>query len=547
MTSRSPVLRSALVAVLVTTAISCVGFAAPAVATPPGANTQAANPAGTNTTTLMGAVNTTDGTAVTYHFEYGTTTAYGTSTPSKTVQPPAYQNANVEETVPTMPSTTYHFQIVAVNAGGEQAVGGDRTFTTPAAPSPSAITGDADEVRETSARLNGSGASGDSSKPAFSYAFQYGTTTAYGESTPVAQASAANTQPAEVRQQVSGLASSTEYHFRIVVQDSNGTAVGRDQTFQTAQGPPPYVKPPNSTSVSGTVGAGGSVSTGSDPSSSDPIEVKVTLEKGGKVYLDKIKNPDRPPRNPEAYNPENPGSKITNFYGPAIQYQVVTDVAQTVTVTYTIHPEADQIDGRERNNLARQPGVNPIFERNEGTEEDWECGASSRRQGVHYRANGDLELKVRFRCIPRSGPIRAHFYNQGWGINNEGTGPGFDTSLSRVLDQGYLDTTIYCSLKCSRSAKATISPATAKALGLKSGTLAEDRSGPRVTLKDEFDPARKAAELQLRLSKKVRRALKRAKQITVSFHMKAVGPDGQVWKRTEKLKFKMEDDSDSVN
>lgn len=68
---------------------------------------------------------------------------------------------------------------------------------------------------------------------ALKYHFEYGTTASYGQSTAPAE-----TEPSEtsvtVRRQVIGLAPSTTYHYRVVIENSVGTATGEDRTFTTA-------------------------------------------------------------------------------------------------------------------------------------------------------------------------------------------------------------------------------------------------------------------------------------------------------------------------
>jgi hypothetical protein len=103
----------------------------------PSAATGAAGAITGSSATLAGTVDA-KGVATTYRFEYGTTTAYGHATPSATAgSGPA--TATVEGLTP---GTTYHYRIVATNAGGI-AQGNDATFTTtaaPVAPAPAAPT-----------------------------------------------------------------------------------------------------------------------------------------------------------------------------------------------------------------------------------------------------------------------------------------------------------------------------------------------------------------------------------------------------------------------
>jgi phosphodiesterase/alkaline phosphatase D-like protein len=85
----------------------------------------------TNVTTSSGTLNGSldpHGLTTTVFFQYGTTTSYGSATPMQTQTGNTYRNitANVGGLTP---HTTYHFRMVATNAGGTK-MGSDRTFTT---------------------------------------------------------------------------------------------------------------------------------------------------------------------------------------------------------------------------------------------------------------------------------------------------------------------------------------------------------------------------------------------------------------------------------
>ena len=70
-----------------------------------------------------------------YHFEYGATTAYGTSVPVPDADAGTSPIVPVAQTVTGLaPSTTYHFRIVAENSKGP-GMSPDATFTTSADPS----------------------------------------------------------------------------------------------------------------------------------------------------------------------------------------------------------------------------------------------------------------------------------------------------------------------------------------------------------------------------------------------------------------------------
>jgi hypothetical protein len=105
------------------------------------------------------------------------------------------------------------------------------SFSTPEI-APVVETGVASDRTETSAVLHGS------VNPAglqTTYHFEYGTTTAYGSRAPlITDASAGNLRTSrQVSQLISGLASGTTYHYRLVGVNSIGTTSGADRTFTT--------------------------------------------------------------------------------------------------------------------------------------------------------------------------------------------------------------------------------------------------------------------------------------------------------------------------
>ena len=68
--------------------------------------------------------------ATTYHFEFGTTTAYGTNTPEAGPIAPGSGNTSVSADVGSLaPGTVYHYRLVGTNPSGS-IPGKDKTFTT---------------------------------------------------------------------------------------------------------------------------------------------------------------------------------------------------------------------------------------------------------------------------------------------------------------------------------------------------------------------------------------------------------------------------------
>src|SRR5438552_2343755 len=209
-------------------------IAATATPTPTASVTQGAPSATTNPATnvasysaiLNGTVNP-HGLTTTVHFQYGTTTGYGSTTANQTF------TGNTTRSVAAnigglSPSTTYHFRIAAANSTGTT-YGRDLTFTTLSATGPPVVTTNpATLIASFSATLNGSLDPHGLSTGVY---FQYGTTTSYG-STTASQTKTGNTYQS-VSANISGLNASTTYHFRIVATNSSGTTHGSDTTFTT--------------------------------------------------------------------------------------------------------------------------------------------------------------------------------------------------------------------------------------------------------------------------------------------------------------------------
>jgi hypothetical protein len=100
---------------------------------PPAATTGAAGTVTRQSATLRGSV-TANGIASSYHFKYGRTAAYGKATPTVAVGGGLSAVATAAKVGGLSPATTYHYRIVATNAGGASK-GADRTFTTASSPS----------------------------------------------------------------------------------------------------------------------------------------------------------------------------------------------------------------------------------------------------------------------------------------------------------------------------------------------------------------------------------------------------------------------------
>lgn len=94
---------------------------------------------------------------------------------------------------------------------------------------PVATTGAATGIAQTAATLNGT--VNPSGAEALVH-FEYGTTTSYGDSTPV-QTVPAGTSAVNITANISGLQPGMLYHFRLVATNPSGTSQGADATFMT--------------------------------------------------------------------------------------------------------------------------------------------------------------------------------------------------------------------------------------------------------------------------------------------------------------------------
>jgi hypothetical protein len=200
-----------------------VGAAPPANA--PTATTSSATSIATTQATFGGVVNP-NAAATTYQFEYGKTTALGTTIPvSGTPVGSGTNNISVSLVVTGLePNTLYRYRIKANSAAGTS-TGTILSFTTLAA-APSVTTLPVKTVTPTTAFV---GASINPQNSPTTFKFQIGTTTAYGLDSPVITAAVA----AQYGYTFTTLTPNTVYHYRIVATNSAGTSTGADAQFTT--------------------------------------------------------------------------------------------------------------------------------------------------------------------------------------------------------------------------------------------------------------------------------------------------------------------------
>ena len=110
-------------------------------------------------------------------------------------------------------------------------------FAAPAAHAalPSASTGGARDITQTSVLLKGSI---NPNSEATTWYFQYGTTKAFGNQTPVQGPTGATKGSMPVSAAVGGLSPATTYHYRLAATNASGTKFGGDKSFKTLKPAP---------------------------------------------------------------------------------------------------------------------------------------------------------------------------------------------------------------------------------------------------------------------------------------------------------------------
>jgi phosphodiesterase/alkaline phosphatase D-like protein len=185
--------------------------------------------------TLEATVNPNGGVVKECFFEYGETTSYNKRAECATSLGAGAGPVTVSAAIAGLsPDTTYHYRIIAGNAGGPS-MGADRTFaTSPSAPK--VLTGTATYVGQTSATLNAT--VDPEGTEVTDCQFEYGTSGSYGHSLPCSTSPGSGTGPVSVSASATGLDPNTTYHFRIAATNAGGTSKGTDETFSTSPSPP---------------------------------------------------------------------------------------------------------------------------------------------------------------------------------------------------------------------------------------------------------------------------------------------------------------------
>jgi NHL repeat len=171
--------------------------------------------------------------------EHGAPSPYADGTTTTTTTLPAVDRA--EPAGPALatgllPATTYDYALVATNRYGLRTYGPDRTFKTQPNATPTAATGPARNITQTTAVLTATVTT--AGEPA-RYAFEVTTDpTDYG--VPTGQGTVPAEQAKAIEYELDNLEPATTYHYRVTTTTtSNGTITGREEEFTT----PPTLAP----------------------------------------------------------------------------------------------------------------------------------------------------------------------------------------------------------------------------------------------------------------------------------------------------------------
>jgi hypothetical protein len=168
-----------------------------------------------------------------YFFEYGLTTAYGKTTAEADAGEPSGAKEVSSEITDFEAYETYHYRAVAKNAYGTT-YGEDKTFETEPALPPDVAETQSSAVTPTGATLE---AMVNPNRWLTVYAFEYGTSESYGESTEISLPIGADKTFHAVSAQIGELLPGTQYHYRVVAINFTGPTHGPDQTFTTPDVP----------------------------------------------------------------------------------------------------------------------------------------------------------------------------------------------------------------------------------------------------------------------------------------------------------------------
>ena len=204
----------------------------------PTVKTEKASEVAQTTAKLNASVNPNGGEVTECKLEYGPTASYGESKPCSPSPGSGESAVTVSASLSGLSAkSTYHFRVVAKNAGGESK-GSDETFETLTTTSeaPTVKTEKASEIAQTTAKLNAS--VNPNGGEVTECKLEYGPTASYGESKPCSPSPGSGESAVTVSASLSGLSAKSTYHFRVVAKNAGGESKGSDETLKTLPNAP---------------------------------------------------------------------------------------------------------------------------------------------------------------------------------------------------------------------------------------------------------------------------------------------------------------------
>ncbi len=198
----------------------------------PTVSTLSATSIATSSAVLNGSITSTGGTnALSYSFNYGLTTSYGTTTTTTG----SFGVGSYSKTVTgLLCNTTYHFNFYATNSVGTNSpAASDFSFTTNTCQVPTVSTATSTSVATSSATLNGI-ILNNNAATSTTRGFNYGLSTSYGITTSTTGSFATGT----FSQTITGLNCGTPYHYNAFAINSYGwNNPAADSSFVTGNDP----------------------------------------------------------------------------------------------------------------------------------------------------------------------------------------------------------------------------------------------------------------------------------------------------------------------
>lgn len=207
--------------------------------------TESGTPLGETSATLSGSVNPNGSNVSDCHFEYGTSTSYGSSAACAQVVGSGLETVNVSAlTGGLLGGTVLHYRVVASNEGGPS-FGEDRSLLTPLRPLVLTslplvpLSGGVGQPLAYSTLQGSASANGSQVTDCH---FEYGIGSSFGSNAACSQAIGSGSSPVYVSAVV-GLQWGSSYSARLVATNVGGTSYGDTQSFQTPTLSTPYVVP----------------------------------------------------------------------------------------------------------------------------------------------------------------------------------------------------------------------------------------------------------------------------------------------------------------